>query len=788
MMSILNKIPQRVDYNKYLKADKYIGINEEDSVLTPIYLRLPDPPDIKYIDGYGKNPLAQKWERLETPKRIEQLELKAIEMLTEEYNRDKHETVTAFKIQQKFWELFEKNKEHYVEEIKFIKRIHYYLRYGYWCFIKGKPTWIPPFYFFFLQYCYMPEEDIHYPEYRDAHRKSEVFENYCYTTQETFTEIDKDGRAMPDQFGDFFMEEMTDRVCYGDQESKRRRFGVTMRSVCKLFVIAMTGKGRKCIITSFTPEEAKEKIWDPVVIPIWQNLPIFLKPVNDLSDSPASALIFNKPRRSFIKQFLNSRIIMAENSKLTASDGGKSHGRLDDEQGKIKIVNTEKRWDINKLTMSQGARIFGYAKHPSTVEELNEGGREFQKMWDYSNFYIRKPNGQTFSGLFRQFWKAWDGYDGFIDYWGYSVIDTPTKEQLQYAPKNATFKSKKIGAKQYILENREILRAKGDQDSMDKYRETIRKEPIDSTECFMGSSGSIGFDIQILDNRIKELEAMRKQTVSGNFRWKDKRFGNVEWVPNENGRFELSMNLGAHETNRRLPGEAYSVIQGKMIPSWRPEHPKKFIIGVDPVEYTNRSEAKILDRRIRQSDFAMTLKIRKLPTDLDEDKRKWEGDRVGASYRYRSESIDEMCEDVLMLAIWSESLVFFERNKGTTLWRNFIEWGFGGYLGYGTSPDGKVNDMPGTYIQGANKNEGFELTSDHIKFRGHAERHLDVLKEWREIPGPEMMKKYDLVAAYIQCELGERSGYTDYIGQFNMESSLNVGDFMDYMDSQNYLS
>jgi len=787
-MSILNKVPERIDYKDYLPADKYVGINEDDSVLTPIYLSLPEPPKLQYIDGYGKNPLEQKWKRLETPKRLEQLEIKAIEQLTEEQRVNKHETVTAFKIQERFWELLYAQKEHYEEEIKFIKRIHYYLRYGYWCFIKGKPTWIPPFYFFFLQYCFMPEEEIHYPEFRDAHRKSEIFEHYSYTTKETFVNIDKDGKAVPDEFGDLYMQEMNDRVSYGDQESKRRRFGVSMRSICKLFVIAITGKGRKCIITSFTPEEAKEKLWDPIVIPIWQNLPLFLKPVNNMTDNPEYSLVFNKPRNSFTKKFLNSRIIMAENSKLTASDGGKSHGRLDDEQGKIKIVNTEKRWDINKLTMSQGARIFGYAKHPSTVEELNEGGREFQKMWEYSNFYIRKPNGQTFSGLFRQFWKAWDGYDGFIDPWGYSVIETPTKEQLQYAPKSATYKSKKIGAKQYIIENREILKAKGDQDSLDKYRETIRKEPIDSTECFMGSSGSIGFDIQILDARIKELESMKKQTVSGNFRWVAERFGRVEWDPSENGKFEKSFDLNPNETNRRLPGETYSVIQGKMIPSWRPEHPNKFIIGVDPIEYTNKSEAKLLDKKIRQSDFALALKIRKLKTDIDLDKRKWEGCLAGLTYRYRTESIDEMCEDVLMAAIWSESLIFFERNKGTTLWRNIIEWGFAGYLGYGTSPDGKVNDSPGTYIQGTNKNEGFELTSDHIKFRGHKENHIALLKEFREIPGPEMLKKYDLVAAWIQCELGERSGYVDYLEQVNTESSLDISVFMEYMNSQNYLS
>lgn len=514
-----------------------------------------------------------------------------------------------------------------------------------------------------------------------------------------------------------------------------------------------------------------------------------------MSDDPADAIIFNKPRNVFKKNSLNSKIFLAENSKLTASDGGKSSARLDDEEGKIDIVKTDKRWETNKLTMSQGARIWGFSKHPSTVEELNEGGMEFKNLWLTSDFYNRKPNGQTFSGLFRQFWKAWEGYDGFIDYWGFSVIETPTKEQLKHAPRYATFKSLKKGAKQYILENREILKMKGDDDSLEKYRVTIRKEPIDSTECFLGSSGSIGFDIQILDNRIKELEALPKQTVRGNFRWKGNKLfksegwiPEVEWVPSETGRFEKSFNLHPNDSNRKLPGETYSVIQGRMIESWKPFHPNRSIIGVDPIEFANESEAKRMSKSIRKSDFALTLKLRRFATDTDQDKRNWEGDRAGVTYRYRSESIDEMSQDVLKVAIWSESLIFFEKNKGTNLWKNIIEWGFGGYLGYNISLDGKVKDEPGIYLQASNKADGFELTGDHIKFRGHKERHMDLLKEWVEIPGPEMLKKYDLVAAWIQCELGERSGYIDYLEQINMETTVGIGEFMEYFNSQNYLS
>jgi hypothetical protein len=775
-------------HDQYLPADKWVGINEDDSVLTPIYLILPSPPNIMYIDGYGKPPLEQKWKRLEVPQRLKMLEAKALEQLDEEFRRDRHETVTAYKIQERFWSLLYDSAQHYKPEIDYIKRIHYYMLYGYWFFVKGKPTWITPWHFTFLQYCYMPEEDDPYVEYRDRDRKSEIFEWYEYTTKETFKDLSADGRPILNTMGEYEMKEMSNRTCHGDQEPKRRRGGASMRAFIKLLWIAITGKGRKCIITSFTPVEAKEKIWKPIVLPIWQEFPLFLKPVNDMSDNPENALIFMKPRTKFTKLYLNSKIFLAENSKLTASDGGKSQGRLDDEQGKIAIVDTEKRWGINKLTMCQGARIFGFAKHPSTVEEMGDGGREFQSMWYDSNFYVRREDGQTLSGLFRQFWKAWDAYDGFVDPWGFSVIETPTKEQLKYASEKSDYKQMKIGAKDYLLGKRKMYLLKGDPKSLEKYREIVRKEPIDSTESFLGSSGSIGFDIQILDNRIKELEAIKKQTVPGNFKWKDDiKFGYVEWEPREDGKFESSITLNINETNRRLPGEIYSNIQGKNIKAWMPEHPNRYIGGSDPVEFTNKSEAKLLDKKTRSSDPAFVLKVRRLKKDISLDKREWEGDRVGLTYRYRSESVDEYCEDILMACIYTESLLFFERNKGTSLWRYFVENGFGRYLGYGSTPDGKVNELPGNYLGGANKSEGFELTADHIKYRGHKEVHIDILKEWREISGPEMLKKYDLVAAYIQCELGERSGYVDYLEQVNTESTIDISDFLDYMDSQNYL-
>lgn len=50
--------------------------------------------------------------------------------------------------------------------------------------------------------------------------------------------------------------------------------------------------------------------------------------------------------------------------------------------------------------------------------------------------------------MYSYFTPAYDGYEGFIDEYGMSVVDTPTKEQ-------AKFIGKDIGAKEYLQNVRE---------------------------------------------------------------------------------------------------------------------------------------------------------------------------------------------------------------------------------------------------------------------------------------------------------------------------------------------
>ena len=58
----------------YKSADKYFVINNLDEYSDDIPISLPEPPDIKEIDGYGLHPDEQCFQRLEVPRKLKTLE------------------------------------------------------------------------------------------------------------------------------------------------------------------------------------------------------------------------------------------------------------------------------------------------------------------------------------------------------------------------------------------------------------------------------------------------------------------------------------------------------------------------------------------------------------------------------------------------------------------------------------------------------------------------------------------------------------------------------------------
>lgn len=118
---------------EYTESDKYCIINADDSVLRPIVLRLPDPPDLKLIDGYGLPKVEQKFFRRLVPDKLNLIEKRARKK-AEEFNNS-HQTQSkwnGYHVQKEFWRIIEEEKDSLEEEIKWIKHTWYFLRHGYW--------------------------------------------------------------------------------------------------------------------------------------------------------------------------------------------------------------------------------------------------------------------------------------------------------------------------------------------------------------------------------------------------------------------------------------------------------------------------------------------------------------------------------------------------------------------------------------------------------------------------------------------------------------------------------
>ncbi len=82
--------------------------------------------------------------------------------------------------------------------------------------------------------------------------------------------------------------------------------------------------------------------------------------------------------------------------------------------------------------MVKGAKRVGFAECPSTVNEMTKGGgKEYKKFWDAANQF-KYPGRPTPNRFVTYFTPAYDGYEGFIDRHGRSVIGEPTHEQYQY--------------------------------------------------------------------------------------------------------------------------------------------------------------------------------------------------------------------------------------------------------------------------------------------------------------------------------------------------------------------
>ena len=205
-----------------------------------------------------------------------------------------------------------------------------------------------------------------------------------------------------------------------------------------------------------------------------------------------------------------------------------------DEFGKLeKEIQASQLFAIISKTLVKGVKRVGFVEMPSTVNKMTKGGGEFKLLWENADLNKRVP---TINRLVRYFSPAYDGYEGFIDKYGFSVMSSPTPEQKAYLVEKWVVKDEdgntiseiseediELGAKAYILKRREGRTG-------DDLEEEIRMNPCTENEAFMSANADCIFNLVKLDEQEQKLKenpiykrkiVFYRDEINQTVRWRD---------------------------------------------------------------------------------------------------------------------------------------------------------------------------------------------------------------------------------------------------------------------------
>jgi hypothetical protein len=763
-------------FHSYYRVRKHFVVNygdgsEFDPDLKPVVFRLPEPPpDWANVKNYGLHPDDQIYRVDEVPKRLLMLEEEVTRDAEAAYEKSRNNTINGFKLLRTFWSRLSDEAEHFEAEIKWMRNVIWKRYYGEWVFIDGQMLWIPPRYYMFLNFWHMNVKGgFGLPEFRIRDWKSHCTSHYLRHTTEGLGNLNKKGLAIKEN-GEYTVKDMGTRVFYGPIRPKNRRSGATHEGLNEGHETVCTGVGRKATTLSKSVPDVVE-FFDEMLFPAWRRMPMFLKPIWIGAQVDGKRIEYKTQTTTFGTPGMDSTIYYVQTTDEVVLDSKRLDFILFDEQGKKTgggRVDVADRYEIGKQTLStgSGARIHGFCMNPSTAEEMEDGAKQYKLMCDMSNFYQRNEIGQTKTGLMLVYFPAQYCLEGFVDCFGKAVVQDPTERQVEltlrhFPGRNDLFVKNAIGAKRFLLSQRNQYLASGKTDDLRAYRALMRKHPMRYAESWIGDSGDMGFPIVKIDSRIADIEYLTEPLVDyGKFAWEGQFGGRVRWVPLEESdkeaRFEFSYHIKSQFANRTRRVRVFN--GSTKLWEWQlgPETPR-FILGSDTFGFDNKSVAQEREDKSRKSDGGI---VGYYPFDAQIDggkeRESWDSDRFILTYRAKPSSTDAYNEDLLMAAIYMGSWVYPERNIPNT-WEYFIRKGYGGYLKYDINMStGKPQDKPGYWLGATGKDELFQMLHDYIDRNAFRERHINFLREAKDIRGPEYLKNFDLLAAAGAALMGAR--------------------------------
>ena len=446
--------------------------------------KLPDVPPHEKILNWDKPKDEQMWAREELPSFFEKVE----------YTKSGDLILT------------EEQEDYAITELEKCKK-------GIWVYINGNSFYIPKKYYFYLQWWTL--EDGSRPEYRDCDRR-------YFTFLEHWENVP---------------------WALGVIRSKKRREGASSQATSNLVYEAIFYKNSNCGLVSKSNEDGRATFTEMVAYG-YRQLPAFLKPKQINREDSVTELVFAQKASNVKEGFADAQKEDEGNRSkinyrapvLNAYDRGRMSRLLLDEFGKLeKEIQASQLFAIISKTLVKGVKRVGFVEMPSTVNKMSKGGSEFKLLWENADVDKRTP---TINRLVRYFSPSFDGYEGFIDQYGFSVINSPTPEQKKYlvdkwvvTDENGVTISEiseediELGAKAYILKRREGRTG-------DDLEEEIRMNPCNEVEAFMSANADCIFNVVKLNEQIERLKespvpkrkiVFYRDEINQSIRWRDAR-------------------------------------------------------------------------------------------------------------------------------------------------------------------------------------------------------------------------------------------------------------------------
>lgn len=415
----------------------------------------PDAPQDCLIEGWDLPKSEQYWRRKELPEYFDLIN----------YDEDKNAILTP---QQKAYAQI---------EVQRCKK-------GYWFFSNGVPTYLSGKNYFYLQWWKL-EDDI-FPDYRDADRRYFLFLEHWESVL----------------------------WCIGIGRGKKRREGASSQATSNLIYECIFFTNSNCGLVSKTNIDSRDTFTDMVSFG-YNQLPIFLKPRQlNRADSVTELVFAARINKGEAGGKGNKSKVNYRAPVENAYDRGRMTRGLWDEGGKWPMdVKFSKFIAKVTKTMVKGAKRVGFAECPSTVNEMTKGGgSEYKKFWDGANQF-KNPGRKTKNRFVTYFTPAYDNYEGFIDKYGMSVIDSPTEEQYDFLVEKWVVKDPntgetvseiseediQMGARKYIYSRREGLEG-------DLLEEEIRQNPCTVKEMFEAANTDSVFNSHKIHLRQSEID------------------------------------------------------------------------------------------------------------------------------------------------------------------------------------------------------------------------------------------------------------------------------------------